>query len=119
LISGTLAAPSAAVLTRVAARLATDWRKLLPKLGFDKEVATTIEKEKADEVDRAVLLLEKWLATEKEAATSEELAFQLRKVGWTDEDTELALLEEKTVTELASSSEEVVASSPKKMKKEQ
>jgi hypothetical protein len=102
---------SDAVLARVAERLGADWPKLLPKLGLDKDVAGQIEKEKEDEKERARLLLDKWANAEKEAATADELAFQLRRIGWTDEQAEAAVAEVATVT-----TSETVVASPQKSK---
>jgi len=93
------AALTAVVLAKIGTRLAANWQKLAPKLGLDKDAVCAIEKEKQEDKDRATLMLEKWVNAEKEAASPDELVFQLTKIGWTQQEADSIMLDGKLSSE--------------------
>jgi hypothetical protein len=61
----------------LAARLASHWRKLAPKLGLAEEKVTQLEAEVEGEAERCDLVLAAWKDLEGEGATKEEILYVL------------------------------------------
>lgn len=64
-------------LKKLADNIGDQWRKVLPKLGLDTKVNQQFEAAETDEKKQALLMLEKWVAEEGEAATKEDLVYIL------------------------------------------